>query len=238
MKIKGPTLVVTGASRGFGKAIAHMFAQNGYNIILIAHRPTTLYSTLEAFQQKYPDIEVKARPADLSKKEEVLALGKWLLETVEEISVLVNNAGSFIPGSVHNEPDGALENLMETNLYSAYHLTRAVLPRMMEQKNGHIFNMCSIAGLQAYTNGGAYSISKFALIGFSKNLRAEMMPHGIKVTAISPGAAFTDSWKDSGIDPQRIMEAEDIAKMVWACSQLSVQACVEEIVMRPQLGDL
>jgi short-subunit dehydrogenase len=167
-----------------------------------------------------------------------MALGQWLLDTVENIAVLVNNAGTFIPGSVHDEQDGALESLIETNLYSAYHLTRALLPRMMEQKQGHIFNMCSVAGLQAYPNGGAYSISKFALLGFSKNLRAEMMPHGIKVTSIIPGAAFTDSWKDSGIDPERIMEAEDIAKMVWACSQLSVQACVEEIVLRPQLGDL
>ncbi len=236
--MKGPTLVVTGASRGFGKAIAHAFARNGYNIVLIARRATTLYNTLESFQQQYPTIEVKAKTADLAVKEEVMALGQWLLDTVENIAVLVNNAGTFIPGSVHDEQDGALESLIETNLYSAYHLTRALLPRMMEQKQGHIFNMCSVAGLQAYPNGGAYSISKFALLGFSKNLRAEMMPHGIKVTSIIPGAAFTDSWKDSGIDPERIMEAEDIAKMVWACSQLSVQACVEEIVLRPQLGDL
>jgi short-subunit dehydrogenase len=98
--------------------------------------------------------------------------------------------------------------------------------------------MCSIASVQAYHNGGAYSISKFALLGFNKNLREEMKPHNIKVTAVIPGAAYTDSWSSSGIDPKRMMEADDVAKMVYAVSQMSPQACVEEIVMRPLLGDL
>jgi len=98
--------------------------------------------------------------------------------------------------------------------------------------------MCSIASLNAYPNGGAYSISKFAMHGFSKNLREELKPHNIKVTAVFPGAAYTDSWSGSGIDPKCIMEASDIASMVYAASQLSAQACVEEIVLRPQLGDL
>lgn len=98
--------------------------------------------------------------------------------------------------------------------------------------------MCSIASLKAYNNGGAYSISKFALLGFSKNLREEMMPHNIKVTAVMPGAAYTDSWAASGIDPQRIMEAGDIAELVYAAAHLSARACVEDIIVRPQLGDV
>jgi short-subunit dehydrogenase len=233
-----PYAIITGASRGFGKAIAEIFASNGYNLVITARRPVALYTAMEALQAKFPDINIKAKPADVSQKAEVMALGEWILDNVPTIDVLVNNAGSFVPGSVHNEPDGALEEMMQTNLYSAYHLTRALIPRMMEQGGGHIFNMCSIASLQAYANGGAYSISKFALLGFSKNLREEMMSHGIKVTAVMPGAAWTDSWIGSGVDPHRIMEANDIAKLVFAASQLSPQACVEEIVVRPQLGDL
>jgi short-subunit dehydrogenase len=108
----------------------------------------------------------------------------------------------------------------------------------MQRKAGHIFNICSIAALQAYKNGGAYSISKFAMLGFSKNLREEMKPHNIKVTAIMPGATYTDSWEGSGISAQRIMEAADIAELVYNASRLSPQACVEEIIVRPQLGDL
>jgi short-subunit dehydrogenase len=103
---------------------------------------------------------------------------------------------------------------------------------------GQIFNICSIASLAAYENGGAYSISKFALLGFSKNLRLEIKDQGIKVTAVCPGAVYTNSWSGSGVDPKRIMEARDIAKMIYAATQLSPQAVVEDIVMRPQLGDL
>ena len=152
--------------------------------------------------------------------------------------ILINNAGLIEPGSVHNEPEGLLETQMATNVYSAYNVSRTVLPKMMERKSGHVFNMCSIASLHAYANGGAYSISKFALYGFSKNLREEMKPHGIKVTSIHPGAVMSDSWGDYDNSSKRIMEADDIAKMIYAASQLSVQACVEDLVIRPQLGDL
>jgi len=131
-----------------------------------------------------------------------------------------------------------LESQLATNLYSAYHLTRTLLPAMTAQKSGHIFNICSIASLRAYPNGGAYSISKFALYGFSQNLREEMKPHGIKVTAVLPGAVMTDSWAGFDNSQGRIMEAADIANMVYAATQLSPQACVEDIIIRPQLGDL
>jgi short-subunit dehydrogenase len=127
---------------------------------------------------------------------------------------------------------------MRVNLYAAYHLTRILLPQMIRQKSGHIFNMCSVAALQAYPNGGSYSISKWALLGFSNNLREELKTHGIKVTAIHPGATMTGSWEGFDIDPSRIMESADIAAMVIAAATLSPQACVEEIRIRPQLGDL
>jgi short-subunit dehydrogenase len=154
------------------------------------------------------------------------------------VDVLVNNAGNFLPGSVYKEEDGVLEEKMAVNLYSAYHLTRTLLPLMMEKKKGHIFNMCSIASLRAYQHGGSYSISKFALLGFSKNLREEMQQYGIKVTAVLPGAVYTDSWSGSNVSPQRIMKSEDVSALVYAASQLSPQAVVDEIVIRPQLGDL
>ena len=108
----------------------------------------------------------------------------------------------------------------------------------MKRKAGHIFNMCSIASLHAYSNGGSYSISKYALMGFSKNLREEMKPFNIKVTAVYPGAVYTSSWEGSNVLPSRIMEVNDIAEMVYAASLLSPKACVEDIVIRPFLGDL
>lgn len=230
------TVLITGASRGFGKALSEVFAAQGYRLLLTARQAVGLYTAMERLQVQYPNTVLKALPADLSTREGVNEVAAWA--SAYPIDVLINNAGSFVPGSTHNEPEGALEQMMATNLYSAYHLTRALLPGMLERGSGHIFNMCSIASLKAYANGGAYSISKFALYGFTQNLREEMKGHGIKVTAVLPGAAYTDSWIGSGIDPHRIMEAADVAKMIYAASQLSPQACVEDIVLRPQLGDL
>lgn len=236
-------VVITGASRGIGKAIAEVFAANGHALFLSSKNEVAIYKAMAELQDKYPGVKIKAKARDLSKKEDVESFGQWVLDNSFHIDVLVNNAGNFLPGSVHNEEDGFLEEMISTNLYSAYHLTRKLLPQMMRQSatNGsraHIFNMCSIASLHAYKNGGAYSISKFAMHGFSKNLREEMKPHLIKVTSVFPGAVMTDSWEGFDNSTKRIMEADDIAKLVYASSQLSAQACVEDIIIRPQLGDL
>ena len=231
-------VVITGASRGIGRAIAVAFAGAGYDLFLCARNEVDLYNTVAALQTRFPLVNIKGRPADLSKREDILSFGTWLLENKMSIDILVNNAGSFAAGSIFNEQEGTLETMIETNLYSAYHLTRRLLPTMMEKKQGHIFNICSIASLQSYNNGGSYSISKFALAGFSKNLREEMKPFGVKVTAVFPGAVMTASWGDFDNRAQRIMEAEDIAAMILACSRLSASAVVEDIIMRPQLGDL
>ena len=231
-------VVITGASKGFGRAIAETFAAGGHHLFICSRNEIDLYRAMEELMTRYPDIKIKAKARDISVKEQAIDFGEWLLANAYNIDVLVNNAGRFIPGSIHNENEGVLEEMMQTNVYSAYHLTRTLLPAMIKRKSGHIFNICSIASLNAYHNGGAYSISKFALHGFSKNLREELKPHQIKVTSVFPGAAYTDSWSGSGIDPNRIMESNDIASMIYAAACLSPQACVEDIIIRPQLGDL
>jgi len=196
-----------------------------------------LYKAMEELQTQYPSVSIKAKAFDLSDKQQAKDLGNWCLK-YNVPDILVNNAGLFEPGSVYNEPEGTLESQLATNVSSAYHLTRILLPKMMVRKSGHIFNLCSIASLHAYKNGGAYSISKFAMYGFSKNLREEMKTYNIKVTSVHPGAVLTDSWSGYDNSSKRIMEAEDIAKMIYASTQLSAAACAEDIVIRPQLGDL
>lgn len=231
-------IIITGASKGFGKAIAHAFAGEGNTLVLTSRREWDLQKVREVIIEEQPACRVLYHAADLSIPDQAKAFGKWVLDQVAAPDIVVNNAGLFNPGNISSEAEGSLEEMIRVNLYSAYHLTRVLLPPMMNRKSGHIFNICSIASLDAYDNGGAYSISKFALYGFSKNLRKELMPFDIKVTHVLPGAAYTDSWSGSGIDPNRIMEAKDIALMIKAASQLSPQACVEEILLRPQLGDL
>lgn len=233
-------IVITGASKGFGKAIAEAFAKDeqGHAFFLCARNLAELEKTAKDLQDRFPQNKMYTKTCDVSDKTALQKFVQFINDHTAKVDILVNNAGIYLPGSAYGEDDGMLEKLMEVNLYSAYHLTRMILPVMLKERSGHIFNICSIASLIAYPNGGAYSISKFALYGFSKNLREEMKPHGIKVTHVLPGAAYTDSWSGSGIDPKRIMEAADVAQMVYAAAQLSAQACVEEIILRPQLGDL
>src|SRR5678809_990453 len=113
-------VIITGASRGIGKAVAETFAANGHNLYLSSRNEKALYKTMEELVTKFPNITVKSKPFDLSKKENAIALGKWIVSLNISIDVLFNNAGTFEPGSVHDEADGALESQMETNVYSAY----------------------------------------------------------------------------------------------------------------------
>lgn len=230
-------IVVTGASKGIGLAIAEAFAAQGATLHLCARNEVQLYHTVNDLQTRYPDSTIHAMPADLANKSQTMSFAGWV-NGFGATDILVNNAGQFLPGSIHNEPEGLLEQMMQVNLYSAYHLTRALLPPMMAARSGQIFNICSIASLKAYANGGSYSISKFALMGFSKNLREELLPHGIKVAAVYPGAVLTASWGNFDNSQQRIMEASDVAQMIIAASQLSAGAVMEDIVLRPLLGDL
>jgi short-subunit dehydrogenase len=233
-------IVITGASKGLGKAIAAEFAadKQGHSFFLCARNETELETTGKELQGRFQRITMHTKTCDVGNRNSLAAFAEWILAKTDKIDILVNNAGIFVPGSVHSEADGILEQMITVNLFGAYHLTRMLIPGMIKAGTGHIFNICSIASLQAYDNGGSYSISKYAMYGFSKNLREEMKPHHIKVTHVLPGAAYTASWSGSGIDPKRIMEATDIAKMIYAAAHLSPQACVEEIIVRPQLGDL
>lgn len=231
-------VIITGATKGIGQAIAEHFAAAAYDIVACARRKEDLEKMKVDFGSRFPGISVRIRVADIGKPDEVKAFGQWIIDTGIMADVLVNNAGYFVPGTIYEEEEGTIEKMMEVNVYAAYHLIRKLIPGMMQRKQGHIFNICSIAAFQPLANVGSYGISKFALLGLTKHLREEMKPYGIKVTAVLPGATFSGSWEGSEIKPERIMDVNDVAKMVLACSQLSPMAVVEDIILRPQLGDL
>ena len=230
-------VVITGASQGIGYAVAEVFAAAGHSLCICSKTASRLKEATESLQKKYPAVTIHSIQADLSKQANCEAFGNWCL-SLGTPHILINNAGFFLPGNLMEEEQGVLESQIAANLYSAYHTSRTLVPSMITAGSGHIFNICSIASLQAYPQGGSYSISKYALDGFSKNLREELKDKGIKVTGVYPGATYTNSWAGSGVAPTRIMEAQDIAKMILAAAQLSPQAVVEDIVMRPLLGDL
>ncbi|MCY7327141.1 MAG: SDR family oxidoreductase [Saprospiraceae bacterium] len=231
-------VVVTGATKGLGRAIAEIFAENGFDVCVCARTQADLDAMQADWELRFKNSHLLTFAADVGKRSEVMEFAEFVCSQWPRLDVLVNNAGIFMPGTMMGESNGALETMLETNLYSAYHLTRGLLSVMLPHRSGHIFNMCSVASIMAYPNGGSYSISKFALLGLSKVLREELKTQGIKVTAILPGATWSDSWRGVDFPENRLMQATDIAKAVWGAYNLSETAVVEELLIRPQLGDL
>lgn len=231
------SILVTGGTKGIGRAIIERFVKEGFDIFTCSRNESELLTLKKDIESRFPDQKVWVKKADLSKKEEVLGFAN-AVKAQGIPDVLINNTGVFLPGAIHNEPEGNFERMMETNLYSAYHLTRAFTEELIARKSGHIYSIGSIAGLTAYANGGSYAISKWAMLGFTKCLRQELMPYNIKVTSILPGATYTASWEGVDLPIERFIKAEDVAETVWASYNLSPFSVVEEIVIRPQLGDL
>lgn len=230
-------IVVTGATKGIGRSIVEIFAREGFDLAICSRSEGDLNNLKEYIETKY-QVNVLARPTDVSVKSEVLNFSKLILDNWDSVDVLVNNAGIFIPGLVHEEEDGVLEKMINTNLYSAYYLSRALIPKMKAQKSGHIFNISSVAGMKAYENGGSYGISKFAMRGMNMSFREELKEYNIRVTAIMPGATLTASWEGVDLPEDRFIPAEDVGQLVWDAYKLSKRSVVEDIVIRPQLGDL
>ncbi len=229
-------IVVTGGSKGIGKAIILKYIKEGYTVATCSRKE----ADLALLQSEVVSLGGKLhyKVADLSDRAQINSFAAFVKELNIPVSVLVNNTGVFIPGQIHQEEDGILEQMINTNLYSAYHLTRALIGDMVARKSGYIFNICSIASITAYPNGGSYSVSKFALYGMSKVLREEMKEHGVRVTAILPGATLTASWDGVDLPEERFIKADDIADAVWSAYKLSGSAVVEEMIIRPQLGDI
>jgi short-subunit dehydrogenase len=230
--------LITGATKGIGKAIAELFAENGINLAICSRNSEELKQCKQDLLSINSNIEVIFMEVNVSVKKEVFAFANFIKGKWNTLDVLVNNAGIFLPGEILKEPDGHMESQLETNLYSAYHMTRSVMPLIYKSEQAIIFNICSVASILAYPNGGSYSISKYALLGFTKVLREELKQKSIKVTAVIPGATWSDSWKGADFPEDRLMPPEDIAIAIWSAIQMSSSAVVEEILIRPQLGDL
>ena len=229
-------VIITGASKGIGRAVAEKFAANGHTLVLCARNLAHLQAAANEISARYNNSNIHIKATDISIKQEVVAFGNLAIQTAGTPNIIINNAAYFVNSSIHSEDDGLLIQMLATNLNGAYHLTRTLLPAMMQARTGHIFNICSVASRQGSATGGSYSISKFALAGFTDNLREEMKPYNIKVTGVYPGAVYTESWHGSGVQPETLIQPQDIAELIYAASQLSTRACVEDIVINPMPG--
>lgn len=238
MENSNKLIVITGGTKGIGRAIVEKFAQNNFDIVTCSRKEKDLEKLKQEFLTKNPDVNFWPACADLSKREDVNSFLQFIGKLKRQVNILVNNVGTYEPGQVHNEPEDVLEKMISTNLYSAYHLTRGLIGDMIKRKSGHIFNICSTASITPYVDGGAYCISKYALYGMTKVLREEMKEYNVKITAVLPGATLTSSWDEESVSSNKLMKAEDVAEAVFNAYSLSKNTVVEEILMRPQRGDI
>jgi short-subunit dehydrogenase len=183
-----PFALVTGASKGIGRAVATSLVKEGFDICIHGRNESELLELRKSLLKINTEVQIPIAIADISMQSGVEKLSTIVLQASDRLDVLVNNAGVYLGGEIISEEEGNLELMMNTNLFSAYHLTRKLIGRFLKQGTGHIFNICSIASLAPYPGGSSYCISKFALLGFSKCLRQELKHTGIKVTSILPGA--------------------------------------------------
>lgn len=231
-------IIITGGTKGIGRSLVHKFASEGFDIATCSRSESDLNQLKDELRQLAPKVKVHIKSCDVSVKSEIQSFGKFAVENLGTPDALINSAGIFLPGSLSEEKDGIFEYQINVNLASAYHLTRMVLPSMIEAKKGYIFNFCSSASITAYTNGGSYCISKFGMLGFSKVLREEMKNHNIRVSSVLPGATNTASWEGSGLPEERFMNPDDVAALIYYFYRTPPTMNIEEILLRPFLGDI
>jgi short-subunit dehydrogenase len=223
--------IITGATKGIGRAIAIKLAGEGYNLAICSRNEAELSglaSTLAAF-----NIQVHYRATNFASKASIYEFCDFCSTVFEHVDLLVNNAGVFIPGNFLDEDDDSFEQQLQINLSSAYYLSKYIGRQMRTQASGHIINICSTASKQIKENAGSYAVTKSALLSLNNVLRDELATHNVKVTAILPGSTLTASWDGTEIPKEKFVQPEDIAESISQLLKLSTGANVDELIIRP-----
>lgn len=225
--------LVTGATKGIGRAIVFKLAEAGYQLAICARNKAELTQLCAELQAKHPEIQIYARATDCARPADLEVFAQEAHHQFGHISTLINNAGLYIPGGLFDENDEALAQQMQLNVYAAHYLSKYFGKHMRTAGSGHIINIASVAGIQPVPAAASYSVTKYALMGLTHVLREELKPSGVKVTAIIPGATLTSSWEGTTIAPENFIQPEDVANAVLACLKMSVGANIDEIIIKP-----
>jgi 3-hydroxy acid dehydrogenase/malonic semialdehyde reductase len=236
------TIMITGATAGFGRAIAVKFAQNGYNLIITGRRKERL-DELEQ-ELKESNVKVLLLNFDVRNRSEVGSVIQNLPVEWNDIDILVNNAG--LAAGLSHIDNGDIDDwdrMIDTNVKGLLYVTRAVAPLMVARNHGHIFNISSIAGKDVYENGNVYCASKSAVDSLSKAMRIDLLKHNIRVTNISPGMAETEfslvrfkgdkEKADAVYKGVKALSAEDIAGVIYFCATLPEHVCINDLTITP-----
>lgn len=230
--------IVTGATKGIGRAVVLHLAANNYNVALCARNEQQVKKLLQELSESYPELRFYGMAADMENLSEAASFAAFADRHFKNTDVLINNAGLFIPSELMKEEATALERQMKVNVFAPHYLSKFFAVKMIARGSGHIINICSVASVKPVISASSYSVTKMALLGLTKVLREELQPFGIKVTAILPGATLTDSWSGTSLPPERFIDPDDIAKSVISCLQMSAGANIDEIIIRPLKGDI
>jgi len=239
MAASKPVVLITGASQGIGEAIAHVFAREipGCRLALAARSEKNLQRVAKICVRLGAGA-AEVFPCDVAAESSVAEMAAAVLKRFRAVDVLINNAGVFRAAPFLELGVAAFDEIVAANLRSVFLVSRAIVPSMVQRGRGDVFNMSSIAGLGAYPNSAAYCAAKFGVTGLTKVMREELKSKGVRVTAVHPGATVSPSWKDSGVSPERLMPASDVARAFLDIYRLSRKTVVEEIVLRPIGGDI
>ena len=232
---------ITGSSSGFGKAFAEKFAANGYNLILNARRQDKLLEIKSSLENQY-GTKILLLPFDVQNREEVINAISSLPTEWQAVSLLINNAGLALGRDYFEEASlDDWETMLDTNVKGLLYVTKAVVPFMIKAKSGHIINIGSTAGKEVYEKGNVYCATKHAVDALSKAMRIELLRHGIKVTAIHPGAAETEfsivRFKGDRDLAAKVYEgyeplgASDVADIAYYTASLPAHVCINDLVV-------
>ena len=225
------TVIITGANRGIGKELALGFSEEGFKTILLVRKRSTVFNLSKEIY-KISKIEPDIFEVDLNNLEKLESTIKTVSEKYEKIDVLVNNAGVFTQGTLEADHKN-YKTLLNINLSAPYVILQEIVKKMMDQKEGYIFNISSIAGKVGYSGYGVYSSSKFALSGLNESLFNELMEYGIKVTSLCPSYVNTEMARQAGGDfpGEEMIQPSDIMESINYVMRLSKNARIKEIVI-------
>ncbi|HKS66693.1 MAG TPA: SDR family NAD(P)-dependent oxidoreductase [Candidatus Acidoferrales bacterium] len=229
--LEGKTALVTGGSRGIGLAIADRLGQMGAQVSICARDASRLKTAEDQLKRK--GIRALGLHADVTLPGDVKLLVQETQASIGPIEILVNNAGTGYFGPVQDANEAAWDSVLDTNLKGVFLLTRAVAPGMIERRSGHIINIASLAGKNAFAGGAIYCASKWGLLGFTYSTAEDLRAYGIRVSAICPGSVATEFGPHSGKDVKKMLTAEDVAHAVEMLVAQSPQSFISEISMRP-----
>jgi len=230
--------LITAATKGIGRAVAIAFAKEGINLAICARGEQDLLAFKNELLAINPNIQVVTVATDVSIKEQILQFAATAEKELGAISIIVNNAGIYQPSSILDDADDTFLKSVNTNVAPAYELYRYFGKTMIAAREGHIFNICSVAALNPIAEAGTYSVTKFALLGLTKVMRLEMQQHGVKVTAVIPGSTLTSSWDGVKVEKDTMVLPEDIASAIINIYKMSPGANVDEIIIKPASGQI